>query len=294
MTSLPPPLRTLPLHSHFGVIVPDIDLRNISLAQFSGIRSLFEQHSVLLFLNQKLTDDDHLKFASMFGPIEDRNAMFRGTAAVPRIGFVSNADGESVYDENDVETLDLKANMLWHTDSIFLPVPALVNVLAAHELPGSGGETELASTRVGWEEMGEEMKSRFRNKVVRHSLKHSRSKVSGMLAKEEKHARREAMEWNAVWKNPVNGKESLYVASHSFGIRGIGDEEAQALIYEAIKFCTREGRVYSHKWKLGDVLVWDERAMLHRGRPWDYKQRRVLKVVVSSAVEADGIGSVKV
>lgn len=294
MPSSSVPFSTLPLHSHFGVEVLDVDLRLLPNTQFSELRALFDQHSLLLFRNQVLSDDEHLNLASKFGPIEYHEEIYNNTEPSSRMRYISNAEKDSVYDENDIRALELKSNMLWHTDSSFLPIPALTNVLVAHEVPSSGGKTEFASTRVAWNEMDERMKGMFRGKTVMHSFSHSRSKISEKLGNMEFYSRWGTQEWKALWKNPANGMEALFLASHCFGIKGMENEEAQKVIDEAIAFSTREGRVYSHDWREGDVLIWDERAMLHRGTPWDYKQRRVLKYVIVSAKESDGIESVRV
>ena len=207
---------------------------------------------------------------------------------------VSNEVEGGVADPLSLHTLDLQANMLWHTDSTFLPIPALVNILTAKVVPPSGGETELASTRVAWAEMPSGMRDALQDAVIWHRLSHSRSKISAELGAQVKMTRWPDRPWRAVWPNPVTGEESLYIASHSFAIEGMGHAEGARLIEEAIAFCTQPRFVYTHAWAPGDVLIWDERAVLHRGRPWDYTQARTLKSICCSVTEADGLDRVRV
>ncbi len=290
-------LRTRSLHPTFGVEVLgvevlDVDLRTVTAtAGYPALRAAFEEHSLLLFRDQELDDDAHLRFASLFGPIEDRAAGAYGDA--PRMDNVSNrlADG-TIAAADDLHTLDLSGNQLWHTDSIFLPVPALANVLAARVLSSSGGETEFASTRVGWRELPEHLRASVGGAVFTHRLAHSRRAISDELVARHL-ARFPDQRWRSTWRNPATGDEALYLASHTCAVDGVDGPEAQALVDELIGWCTRPERVYSHAWRPGDVLVWDERAILHRGRPWPYHEERTLASVCVSATEADGLASIR-
>ena len=289
-------LKTTPLHGKFGVIVHDVDLREVTREHLFGeIRQLFEEHSALLFPAQQISDDDHTRLAELFGPLENREAMASGRDVPFEVSPVSNEKGEgSVTAAESLHTLNLQANMLWHTDSTFLPVPALVNLLTATVLPSRGGETELASTRAGWAEMPQAMRDKLKDAVIWHRLSHSRKKISPELGAMPVMNRWPDRPWKAIWPNPVTGEEALYIASHSFAIEGMGLGEGEALIDEAIAFCTRPEAVYSHKWNVGDVLIWDERAVLHRGRPWPYEEPRTLRSICCSATENDGLAAVRV
>ena len=100
--------------------------------------------------------------------------------------------------------------------------------------------------------------------------------------------------WRAVWRNPVNNEQGIYIASHAFRVEGLEDDEGAALIDELIAFCTQDQCVYTHRWRVGDVLIWDERATLHRGMPWPYTEERTLSSICVTASEADGLASVRV
>ncbi len=288
-------MKTEPLHKKFGLMICGVDLTAIGGEKdFSPIRAAFEEHSALLFPNQVLDDDSHKRLALMFGPLENREAMAAGSDIEFEVPVVSNETDDGVTGADDLHTLDLQSNMLWHTDSTFLPVPALVNILTAKVVPSDGGQTELASTRVAWAEMPQSLKAELKDAVIWHRLSHSRSKISAELARMERMTRWPDRPWKAIWPNPANGQEALYIASHSFAIEGKGHAESQRIIEEAIEFCTQPKYVYSHQWNVGDVLIWDERAVLHRGRPWPYEEPRTLKSICCSATSSDGLESVRI
>jgi alpha-ketoglutarate-dependent 2,4-dichlorophenoxyacetate dioxygenase len=282
-----------PLHPLFGVEVHDVDLREVGpQSGYRKIREAFEEHSLLLFRRQNLDDDAHLALGALFGPIEDRSMGRNGPE--PQMANVTNRlqDG-AIAAPDSAHTLDLMANQLWHTDSTFLPVPALVNILAARVLSSRGGETELASTRVAWRELPESLRATARGAVFRHRLTHSRAKVSRELAAAEEFTRWGEQRWRAVWRNPVNGREALYLASHVCSVDGMDDAAGRAFVDELMAFVTRPGRVYVHRWQPGDVLIWDERATVHRGRPWPYEEERTLASICVSAADIDGLGGMR-
>lgn len=288
-------MKTGPLHPRFGLIVDDVDLNEVRHdVLFADIRAAFETHSALLFRNQSLTEKSHTRLAGLFGPLENRDAMSAGRDVPFEIPVVSNETDTGVSAENSLEVLNLQGNMLWHTDSTFLPIPALSNILVARVLPASGGETELASTRTGWADMPADMRDKLQDAVIWHRLSHSRSKISAELAALPMMNRWPDRPWKAIWTNPVTGEDALYIASHAFAIEGMGLEEAQALLDRAIEICTRPDNVYTHHWQSGDVLIWDERAMLHRGRPWPYEQPRTLSSICSSVTPSDGLNAVRI
>ncbi|MCA0871713.1 TauD/TfdA family dioxygenase [Seohaeicola saemankumensis] len=287
-------MRTTPLTPRFGLLVDGVDLRDLRADHlYPEIRALFETHSALLFRDQSLTDDEHARLGTLFGPLENREAMASGRDVAFEVSELSNQTGAGLLAEDDLRLLNLQANMLWHTDSTFLPTPALINILTARVVPETGGETELASTRAAWADMPDPMKAQLRDAVIWHRLSHSRSKLSADLAALPSMTRWPDRPWRAIWPNPVTGEEALFIASHAFAVEGMGHQEGQDLIDAAIAFCTRPDYVYSHQWRPGDVLIWDERATLHRGRPWDYAQPRILTSLCCSVTTADGLDAVR-
>jgi alpha-ketoglutarate-dependent 2,4-dichlorophenoxyacetate dioxygenase len=284
-----------PLNPTFGVEVRGLDLMEVTAQNlFPELRALFEEHSALLFRAQDLSPEKHIELAGLFGPIEDRQADERKPGEAFSIPEVSNVleDG-TTSGEMDLKTLNLKSNFLWHSDSTFLPLPALVNILVGRIVTTTGGATELASTRAAWAEMPAELKARIEGRGIWHRYSHSRKKISEELSKLPMFNKWPDTHWNAVWTNPVNGRQALYIASHAFRVDGYDEAESLALIDELTTFCTQPRYVYSHRWSVGDVLLWDQRAVLHRGTPWPYEQPRKLSSICSSVRESDGLAAMR-
>lgn len=285
----------VPLSPTFGVEVRGVDLMDVTAERFFPIlRALFEEHSALLFRDQNMTPGKHLEIAGLFGPIEDRKADERKSGEAFRIPEVTNiGEDGSTSGEMDLHTLNLKANFLWHSDSTFMPTPALINMITAKVVPSTGGATELASTRAAWAGMPGDMKARVRGRGVRHRYSHSRAKISAELARLPMFHKWPDQHWNSVWTNPVNGREALYIASHAFAVDGYGEAEGEALLDELTAFCSRPRYVYSHDWSVGDVMIWDQRAVMHRGTPWPYGEPRKLASLCAGAGDSDGLPSIR-
>jgi alpha-ketoglutarate-dependent 2,4-dichlorophenoxyacetate dioxygenase len=190
------------------------------------------------------------------------------------------------------QVLVAKANALWHTDSSFKKTPALASVLTARVLPGEGGETEYTSTRLAWERLPADMRERLKEAVATHSYANSRDQIHPDLANAEERKALPPVRWKLNWRNPANDRRALYVASHAYAIDGMDDRDARQLLSQLLDEATRPEFVYSHKWRQGDAVMWDNRAMLHRGRPWDYTRERSMVRTTISATEADGLGEV--
>ena len=287
-------METLPLHDRFGVEIRGVDLRDVTADKhFPEIKDLFEKHSLLLFKNQSMDQETHNDFALLFGPLEDRVADASGTEARkrPPIPKLSNLEksGDGVMDAKSIQVLNLVANQFWHTDSTFLRTPALINVITAYVVPSSGGETEIASTRAALQDMPQAMRERAENTVFLHSVLPSRIDTDKRLLELPEVSRYQGQAWRAIWPNPVTGEKALYIANHIYGARGEDWGEARAFAEELIEFCTRPEYRYLHAWEPGDVLVWDERATMHRGRPWPYEEERTLASCCVSARECDGL-----
>ena len=284
---------TTPLHHRFGVEVHDLDLRDVTATGgYRRIRELFEAHSLLLFRDQTLDDEAQIRFAKLFGPIE---RPFPGAlgAGSERYLATNRRDDGRLYTLDDFDLQQNLANQFWHTDSSYRSTPALVNVLSARVVPSAGGETEFVSTRSAWRALDPSLQAELREAVVLHSYAWSRAMVSGELAEAPEVACIAPARWRAVWPNPCHGHEALYIASHAFGIEGMEPIEAQALIADLLEQATRRDGVYCHAWRPGDVIVWDERAMMHRGRPWPLDEERTLIATVISARRADGLDLVR-
>ena len=283
-----------PLTDRFGVEIHDVDLATLDAETYASVRNAFEHHSALLLRNQTIDDDAHMRLARFFGPIEDRTADERPTDEGFRVPQVSNVrDDGSLTDELDLHTLHLKANMLWHADSTFMPNPALANILIGRVVTKTGGATELASTRAGWADMPDSLRAQIRDRGLWHRYAHSRARISPDLAALPMFHKWPDQLWRAIWTNPVTGAEALYIASHAFGVEGMEAEKGARLIDELIAWTTQEQYIYSHQWRVGDVLIWDQRAVLHRGTPWNHKEPRVLSSICVTAMTGDGVDAMR-
>jgi alpha-ketoglutarate-dependent 2,4-dichlorophenoxyacetate dioxygenase len=186
-----------------------------------------------------------------------------------------------------------KANQLWHTDSSFKRVPALASVLSARVIPARGGETEFVSTRLAFEQLDAGLRNKLENCFAWHDYAHSRSQISADLASPEERAALPPQCWRMVWKNPVNGRGAVYLASHAYAVEGMEASAGKKLIEELTEAATGPGTSYQHQWRKGDVVMWDNRATMHRGRPWPAHEARLMVRTTISATEADGVDTMR-
>jgi alpha-ketoglutarate-dependent 2,4-dichlorophenoxyacetate dioxygenase len=190
-------------------------------------------------------------------------------------------------------SLRSKANQLWHTDSSFKSVPALTSILSARIIPAHGGETEYVSTRLAFEQLDASTRERLANCFAWHDYAHSRSQITPDLASPEERAALPPQCWRMVWKNPVNGRGAIYLASHAYAVEGLEPEAGKRLIDELMAAATAPGTSYMHQWRNGDVVMWDNRATMHRGRPWPAHEARLMVRTTISATEADGVTTMR-
>ena len=286
-------MELVPLADGFGVEVKGISLLDVATdAQaYKAVRDAFETHSLLVFRDQQIADDIQVAYSRAFGPLELTKAASLGeNSFYSRLTNVGQ-QGEIVPPDHR-QVLIAKANALWHTDSSFKKTPALASVLTARVLPGEGGETEYTSTRLAWERLPAHMQGKLTDAVATHSYANSRDQIHPDLANAEERKALPPVRWRLNWRNPANDRRALYVASHAYAIDGMDDRDARQLLAQLLDEATRPEFVYSHKWRQGDAVMWDNRAMLHRGRPWDYSRERSMVRTTISATEADGLGEV--
>ena len=276
------------------------EVRGVGLADvaerddvYAFVRDAFETHSVLLFRGQPVTNELQLAYSKRFGPMEVAKAASRGEGTPYSILTNVEPDGSLVPPDHK-EALRARANQLWHTDSCFKDPPALASVLSVRILPSSGGETEFASKRLGWERLPEPMRSRLEDACAWHDYAHSRGKISPQMISERERATLPPVRWPIRWRNPANGRDSLYLASHTYAIDGMPREEAQDLLAELIDHVTAPGHTYLHRWQPGDIIMWDNRCVLHRGRPWPDDQPRHIVRTTITATDADGLAAMRV
>jgi alpha-ketoglutarate-dependent 2,4-dichlorophenoxyacetate dioxygenase len=190
-------------------------------------------------------------------------------------------------------SLRSKANQLWHTDSSFKRVPALTSILSARIIPARGGETEYVSTRLAYERLDAGLRNKLEHSFAWHDYAHSRSQIADGLATPEERAALPPQCWRMVWKNPSNGRGAIYLASHAYAVEGIEPAAGKKLIDELMEFATAPGTNYLHQWRKGDVVMWDNRATMHRGRPWPAHEARLMVRTTISATTADGVDTMR-
>jgi alpha-ketoglutarate-dependent 2,4-dichlorophenoxyacetate dioxygenase len=271
-------LRTRPLQSGFGVEILGVDVRRLDEATFAEIVEAFEEHSVLLFRGQEIGDEEQIAFSRRFGPLETTiRTIASQSRDLPEISNLANVDAEDrLIPAADKRSLFNAGNQMWHSDSSFKRVPAHASLLAAREVPPEGGETEFASMRVGYERLPEATKQLIEGKVAIHSFVYSRGLVSDGLLPADHAAQVPPVPQALVRANPRNGRKAFFVGSHACEIVGMPTDEARALLRQLLELATQPEIVYTHCWRPGDMVMWDNRCVLHRGRPWNEKYRRVM------------------
>jgi alpha-ketoglutarate-dependent 2,4-dichlorophenoxyacetate dioxygenase len=275
------------------------ELRGVSLAgvaasdeAYGQVRAAFEEYSVIVFRGQDVTDESQIAYSRRFGPLETTKVGSEGFGSRLVILKTLDDDGNVVPEDHRL-ALRNKANQLWHTDSPFKRLPALASVLSSRIIPGRGGETEFVSTRLAFERLDAALRARLENSFAWHDYAYSRGKIAAGLATPEERAALPPQCWRLVWKNPVNGRGALYLASHTYAVEGMELKAAQKLLGELMAAATAPGSNYVHTWHKGDVVMWDNRATMHRGRPWPAKEPRYMVRTTISASAADGLESMR-
>ena len=284
----------IPLGPGFGAELRGVTLADIAAddAAYAVARAAFEQHSVLVFRNQQVTDEVQLAFSRRFGLPEVTKVGSQGTGSHFVILSTIGPDGKVVPADHRL-SLRNKANQLWHTDSSFKRVPALTSILSARIIPARGGETEYVSTRLAFERLDEGLRNKLENSFAWHDYAHSRSQIAPDLASPEERAALPPQCWRMVWRNPVNGRGAIYLASHAYAVEGMDPAAGTDLIDRLMEAATAPGVSYMHQWRAGDVVMWDNRATMHRGRPWPALEPRLMVRTTISATETDGVGTMR-
>jgi alpha-ketoglutarate-dependent 2,4-dichlorophenoxyacetate dioxygenase len=287
-------MELVPMGPGFGVEVRGVSILDVAIDAdaYKAVRTAFEDHSLLLFRDQPIADDIHVAFSRAFGPLELTKAASAGANSFYSRLTNVGANGE-ILPPTDRQVLVAQANALWHTDSSFKKIPALASVLSARALPDADGDTEFTSTRLAWERLPRDLQNRLKDTVATHSYANSRDQIHPDLANAEERKALPPVRWRMNWLNPTNNRRALYIASHAYAIDGMDDRDARQLLAELMDETTKRDYVHVHKWRTGDVIMWDNRAMLHRGRPWDYSKERSMVRTTISATAADGLDQVK-
>jgi alpha-ketoglutarate-dependent 2,4-dichlorophenoxyacetate dioxygenase len=289
-------IQVSPLHPTLGAEVRGVDLtRALTSEVFAEIEAAFNSYGILVLPGQPVSDEQQLAFSRLFGPLEV-NPNYAGAKMRlrPDVADISNLDAEGrVLARDDRRNLFNLGNQLWHTDSSFKQIPAKCSLLSARELPSSGGETEFADLRAAWDALPQSRKRAFDGLIVEHSIFRSRSQIGFADFNDEIFKQLPPVRQVLVRHHPASCRTSFYLASHASHIIGWPVEEGRALIEELIAFSTQPQFVYQHRWTVGDLVIWDNRCTMHRGRPYDDTQRRVLHRTtvsdVANTLEQEGL-----
>lgn len=262
--------------------VTGIDLRaGVSPAEAEALREAIARHSVLHLPNQAVDDAAQVAFSELFGPLEVTRAGADGEGSKLIVLTNIGPDG-TIAAPTARQVLNNRANQSWHHDSSFKPVPARLSILSAREIPSAGGNTEFASMRAAFAALAPAEQARLPPLQAVHDFTWSRRRVDPALVTEAESAANPPVRQPVVRAENPHGP-ALYLGAHARAIEGWEETESRALIDRLVAFATRPPFVYSHRWAPGDVLVWDNRAVMHRATPFaaSGERRRMVRTTVA-------------
>jgi alpha-ketoglutarate-dependent 2,4-dichlorophenoxyacetate dioxygenase len=270
------PLRLTPLHPIFAARAEGVDLRApLGAAETLEIERAMDRFAVLVFPGQDLDDEQQVAFGRGFGELEsdpDTVDTSKRRLAQPRMNDISNLDTDgNVLAADDRRRLNALVNRLWHSDSSFKAIPAKYSMLHARVVPPEGGETEFADMRAAWDTLPEKTQAEIQDLVCEHAHFHSRARLGFAEYTEEERQKRPPVLQRLVRRHPGSGRRSLYLSAHIGGIVGQLKPEALMLIRDLTEHATQREFVYSHTWRVNDLVVWDNRCTMHRGRAYEDK-----------------------
>jgi alpha-ketoglutarate-dependent 2,4-dichlorophenoxyacetate dioxygenase len=275
------------LHPCFAAAVSPIDLRRVHDAEtLAEIRAGMDEYAVLVFHDQPFTDDEHLAFARRVdGELHTRTGsrvLSKSRLGNEALGDISNLDHDGgIMPSGDRRRMYSLGNRLWHTDASFQDPPGRYSMLSAKLVPPAGADTEFADTRAAYDALEPETKARLEGLRVHHSIAHSRQTLGFEFSADEAEALKGAIH-PLVRTLPRSNRRSLYVASHAARILDWPVPEGRLLLLDLIEHATQREFVYRHTWRVGDLVIWDNRATMHRATPFDdATQRRELHRVTT-------------
>jgi alpha-ketoglutarate-dependent 2,4-dichlorophenoxyacetate dioxygenase len=275
------------LHPHFVAEVSPVDLRQVHDAEtLAAIRAGMDEYAVLVFRDQPFADDEQLAFARRLdGQLHAKTGI--SVLRKSRLGNEALTDISNLDENGEVMKSDDRrrmyglGNRLWHTDASFQDPPGRYSMLSARVVPPVGAETEFADMRAAYDALPAETKAQLEGLRVHHSIAHSRQTLGFEFSKDEQEALKGAVH-TLVRTIPRSQRRSLYVASHASRIIDWPVPEGRLLLRDLMEHATRPEFVYRHSWRVGDLVIWDNRATMHRGRPYDdTKYRRELRRVTT-------------
>ncbi|MGH7094890.1 MAG: TauD/TfdA dioxygenase family protein [Stellaceae bacterium] len=275
-----------PIHPHIGAEIGSIDLSQpVGGAAVKELWAAIDRHCVLVFRDQHISDLELRDFAALFGPLEIGRSAARGgprRLKFPEIGDISNLDEDSrVRARDDRRRLDSLGNRLWHTDASYMPVPVVLGMLFAVEVPPPGpfgsGETEFADMRAAYDALGDAQRAVVDPLIAVHDVFWSRGQIGFTEFDRGEREQYPPSRQRLVRQHPGSGRKGLYLSAHASHIEGMPVPEGRLLLRDLDEHATQRQFVYSHKWQVGDLVIWDNRCTMHRGRPHDEMQPRDLR-----------------
>jgi len=263
-----------PVTQDFAAEIGDVDLaKPLAGDDLAALKDAFTTYAVLIFPDQRLSQDQHLDFARNFGPLETTIAVFRKDAKLrlpPQLSDVSNLSPDNeVWGADARQRLFQLGNRLWHTDSSFKRLPARASLLYARSIAPVGGHTEFADERTAYDALPDATKHRLDGLVAEHSIFNSRARLGFTNFSDEERQSMPPVPQVLVRTLPESGRKSLYLASHAGRVIGLPEPEGRALVEALIAHATQRQFVYTHRWRVHDLVIWDNRCTMHRGTAFD-------------------------
>lgn len=269
----------VPCDATLGATVTGVTLSRLDDRGWHQLLDAFHTYGVLIFPGLHPTHDEQIALSKRLGPLEPVGRTVGG--GEPDIVRISNldADGNINHDPASPSMRLVIGNMDWHADSSFRVPPARSSMLSCEVASSAGGETEFSDLRAAYDMLDDAARERFEDCVVTHSYVHSQGAVGGLDSVNftpEQRASLGPTERPLIDVHPVTGRRSLCIGRHAYRISGMADADAQALIAQLLDEACRPPRTITHAWQPGDLVWWDNRCVLHRARPWDYTEPRVM------------------
>lgn len=266
----------------FAGVVSGLDLRKpLTPEEVKAVHAGMDEFGVLVFHDQPIDDEQQLVFSRSLGEIE----LATGDISAPQdrrmsmdLNDISNLDkNNNVLARDDRRRLFGLGNQLWHSDSSFKPIPAMYSLLSARTLPSAGGNTEFADMRAAYDALDEETKREAHDLICSHSQIFSRGILGFTDFTDEERIKWAPVRQRLVRRHPSSGRLSLYLASHAGGIEGWPVPEARAFLRDLTEHATQRRFVYAHVWQPHDLVMWDNRATMHRARRYHHAEVRDLR-----------------
>ncbi len=266
-------MRIEPTEATLGATVTDVDLRRLRDGDFDEIYRAWLEFAVLLFPAQRLDDDQHLAFTRRFGRLE--LGFNRSAARV--VGRLSNVDPDGTVAKPDsLRARFLVGNTGWHSDSSYKRIGAKASLLAAHVVPSAGGETEWADMRAANDALDPKQREQLEQKIAVHSYRFSHTPFGGIEIAGDDIRHLPDVQHPILRTHPETGRRVLFAGRHASHIVGEDQDESRALLRRLTEEACRAPRLWKHRWSVGDLVIWDNRAVLHRGHPWPEGEARTM------------------